>query len=145
MTKKTAFWKLWVKKEKNAVKSQEVSFQKSQKLLASRPGKFAADKSRYGDYITRHWNWMNSYWMFWIGFLRGARSVSSFCDFWKLTFWDLTAFSPFWHKQGFIFFEMFLFRSIKVYLCANMINFDGVNFSERRSEKSDVSFDAQCM
>ena len=37
--------------------------------------KFEADKSRYGVYGTPHcWNWMNSYWMFWIGCLRGAHS-----------------------------------------------------------------------
>ena len=32
--------------------------------------------SPYGVYVTRHWNWTNrpSYWMFWIGRLRGARS-----------------------------------------------------------------------
>ena len=59
---------------------------------------FEADKSRYGVYVTRHWNWMNSYWLFWISCLRGARSVSSFCDFWKITFRDLTAFSPFWQE-----------------------------------------------
>ena len=36
------------------MKSQEVNFQKSQKLLASRAGEFEADKSRYGVYVTRH-------------------------------------------------------------------------------------------
>ena len=30
---------------------------------------------------------------------------------------------------------MFLLRSIKAYLCTQLINFDGVNFSERRSEE----------
>ena len=36
---------------------------------------FEADKSPYGGvYATRHWNWMNSYWMFWIDRLRGLRS-----------------------------------------------------------------------
>ena len=35
---------------------------------------FEADNSPYGVYVTRHWYWMNSYWMFWIGRLRGARS-----------------------------------------------------------------------
>ena len=35
---------------------------------------FEADKSCYGVYVTRHWNLMNSYWMFWIGCLREARS-----------------------------------------------------------------------
>ena len=52
---------------------------------------FEADKSGYGIYVTRHWTWMNSYWMFWIGRLRGARLVSSFCDFRNMTFHDLTA------------------------------------------------------
>ena len=33
--------------------------------------------------ITRHSNWINSYWMFWIGGLSWRFSVSSFCDFWK--------------------------------------------------------------
>ena len=27
----------------------------------------ATDKSQYGCYISHQWNWMNSYWMFWIG------------------------------------------------------------------------------
>ena len=34
---------------------------------------------------------------------------------------------------------MFLLRRIKAYLFPNMINFDGVNFNERRSEEV-VSF-----
>ena len=34
-----------------------------------------------------------------------------------------------------LFFQMFSLRSIKANLCPNMINFDGVNFSERRSEE----------
>ena len=41
-------------------------------------------------------------------------------------------------------FLIFLLRSIKAYLCPNMINFDAaVDFSERRPEE--VSFDAQCI
>ena len=72
--------------------------------------------------------------MFWIGRLRGARSVSSFCDFRKITFRDLTAFSPFWHKKSCVF-QIFLLRSIKVYLCQNTINFDGLDFSECRPEE----------
>ena len=31
-------------------------------------------------------------------------------------------------------FQMSLLRSIKAYLCPHMINFDGVNLSERRSK-----------
>ena len=67
-----------------------------------------ADESRYGVYVTRHWNLMNSYWMFWIGCLRGARSVSSFCDFRKITFRDLTAFSPFWHEKILCFSDILI-------------------------------------
>ena len=48
-----------MKVEKNAMKSQEVNFQKSQKLLASRAGSSKQDNSPYGVYATRHWNWMN--------------------------------------------------------------------------------------
>ena len=56
---------------------------------------FEADNSPYGVYVTCHWNWVNSYWMFWIGRLRGARSMSSFCEFRKMTLRNLTTFSPF--------------------------------------------------
>ena len=46
-------------------------------------------------------------------------------------------------KPYFLFFEariscvflIFLLRSIKAYLCPNMINFDAVDFSERRPEE----------
>ena len=44
-------------------------------------------------------------------------------------------FSPFWHKQTLVFFQMFLLRNIKAYLCPKIIHFDGVDFSERRSEE----------
>ena len=90
-----------IKEEINAMKWQEVNFQKSQKLLASRAG------SRYGVYVTRHWNWMNSYWMFWVGCLRGARSVSSFRDFRKMTFRDLTAYFSFLTRKNIVFFRYF--------------------------------------
>ena len=68
---------------------------------------FEADKSRYGVYVTRHWiwNWMNNYWMFWIGRLRGARSVNSFCDFREMTFCDLTAFFSFLTRENLVFFR----------------------------------------
>ena len=66
---------------------------------------FEADNSPYGVYVTRHWIWMNSYWMFWIGRLRGARSVSSFCDFRKMTFRDLTTFFSFLTRENLVFFR----------------------------------------
>ena len=96
---------------------------------------FATDKSRYGGYITCHWNWMNNYWMFWIGCLRGARSVSSFCDVWKFTFSRIYSIFFFLTQANLCFHQMSLLRSIKAYLCPNMINFDLVNFNERRSEE----------
>ena len=34
-----------------------------------------------------------------------------------------------------LFFQMFSLRSVKAYLCPNMINFDGVKFREHRSEE----------
>ena len=60
-------------------------------------------------HVTRHWNLMNSYWMFWIGRLRGARSVSSFCDFRRTTFCDLTAISAFWREKSCVF-QMLLIK-----------------------------------
>ena len=93
-----------IKEEINAMKSQEVNFQKSQKLLASRAGSSKQTIARAA-FATRHWNWMNSYWMFWIGRLRGARSVSSFCDFRKITFRDLTAFFSFLMRENLVFFR----------------------------------------
>ena len=96
---------------------------------------FKTDNSPYCIYITRHWNWMNSYWMFWIGRLCGARSVSSFCDFRKMTFlWFNRIFSFLTPKISCVY-QIFLLRSIKAYLCPNIIHFDGVDFSERRPEE----------
>ena len=99
-----------MKEETNAMKSQEVNFQNSQKLFASRAGssKQTIARTAYSVYVTRHWNLMNSYWMFWIGHVRGARSVSSFCDFRKMTFRDLTKFSPFWCEKILCFSDILL-------------------------------------
>ena len=82
---------------------------------------------------------MNSFWMFWIGCLCGARLVSSFYDFWKITFWDFATFFSFLTQSNLCLLQMFILRSIKAYLCPNMINFDGVDFSECRSEEA-ISF-----
>ena len=67
--------------------------------------KLEADNSLYGVYATRHWNWMNSYWMFWIGLLREARSVSSFCECRKIIFCDLTTFFSFLMRENLVFFR----------------------------------------
>ena len=60
--------------------------------------------------------------------------MSGFCDFRKMTFHDLTAFSPFL-KEKYCVFQIFLLRGIKAYLCPNMINFDSVDFSQPRPEE----------
>ena len=69
-----------IKEEINAMKLQEVNFQKITETARLSGWEFEADKSRYGVYVTRHWNWMNSYW------IRGAHSVSSFSIFEKWLF-----------------------------------------------------------
>ena len=114
-------------------------FSKKKKETACLSGwEFEADKSRYGIYATRYWNWMKRYWMFWIGCVRGARSVSSFCDFRKMTFHDLTAFFSFLsnvRKSCVFTFQIFLLKSIKAYLCPNIIYLDSLDFSGRHPEE----------
>ena len=97
---------------------------------------FEADNSPYSVYVTRHWNWMNSYWMFWIGRLRGARLVSSFCDFRKNDIsWFNHIFLLFEARKSCVF-QIFLLRSIKAYLCPYIINFDSLEWaSPWRSDK----------
>ena len=76
--------------------------------------------------------------MFWIGHLRGARS--------KLARWAVSAIFEKWpfvinrifllsHARKSGAFWIFLLRSIKAYLCPNIINFDSVDFSKRRPEE----------
>ena len=79
----------WVKKDKfgEIASGQFSNITETARLSA---WEFGADKSRYGGYITRLWNQMNNYWLFWIGCLRGA-----FCDFRKITFCDFTAIFSF--------------------------------------------------
>ena len=99
---------------------------------------FGADNSPHGVYVTRHWNWMNSYWILWIGRLRRVR--------WEFAQWVVSVIFEKLHsviKPYFLLFEariscvflIFLLRSIKAYLCPNMINVDAVDFSERRPEE----------
>ena len=74
----------WVKKETNAVKSQEVSFPNSQKLFASRPGSLLAP------------------------FVVVLSDQFDFVWFWKMTFCDFTAFFSSCHKQTFIFSDVLI-------------------------------------
>ena len=52
----------------------------------------------------------------------------------KMTFYNFTFF-PVFDKSNPLIFQMCSMRSIIAYLCPNIINFDVVEFSERRSEK----------
>ena len=81
---------------------------------------FGADNSPHGVYVTRQWNWMNSFWILWKGRFRGARS--------DLARWAVSAIFekwPFVIKPYFLLFEariscvflIFLLRSIKAYFC----------------------------
>ena len=46
-----------------------------------------------------------------------------------------TAFFLFFATRKSRVFQIFLLRSIKAYLCPNIIHFDSVDFSERRTEE----------
>ena len=61
--------------------------------------------------------------------------MSSFCDFSKN---DLSGFHHIFllfDRRKSCVFQIFLLRSIKAYLCPNIINFDSVDFSEHRPEE----------
>ena len=64
---------------------------------------------------------MNSYWMFWIGCLRGARSVSSFCDFRKITFRNLTAFLFFLKQKKIFFFLKYSYQGVLKFICVQIL------------------------
>ena len=95
------------------------------------------DNSQYSGYITRLLNWMNSYWMFWIGGLFWRLSASSFCDLLQNDPLQFHSFSPGIDKSNPLdcFNQMCFIRRTIAYLCPNMINFDVVDFSEHRSEE----------
>ena len=94
---------------------------------------FEADNSPYGIYTTHRWNWM-----FWIGCLHGACSelarwaVSAIFE--KLSLWFNRIFLLFDARKSCVF-QIFLLRSIKAYLCPNIIHFDSMDFSGRRPEE----------
>ena len=73
---------------------------------------FEADKSRYGVYVTHHWNWMNSYWIFWMGCLRGLAQSSLGEQFLQFSKNDLSWFNRifllFWHKKILCFSDILI-------------------------------------
>ena len=60
---------------------------------------------------------------------------SLLCDFRKMTFRDLKRIFLLFAARKSCVFQIFLLRSIEAYLCANIINFDSVEFSGRRPEE----------
>ena len=94
----------WVYKKKNEI--ARGNFSKITETARLPGTELGTDNSQYGGYITRLWNWKNSYWMFWIGGLSWRFSASSFCDFWKVTFCDFISFSPYWQKESFNFTDV---------------------------------------
>ena len=52
-----------------------------------------------------------------------------------MAFRDFTPFFSVLTRENLVFFQIFLLRSIKAYLCPNIIDFDSVDFSERRPEE----------
>ena len=69
-----------------------------------------------------------------------ARSVSSFCDFRKMTIFVIEPYFLLLEVRISCVFLIFLLRSIKAYLCPNIINFNAVDFSERRPEEVIIIF-----
>ena len=88
------------KKEKNMMKSQKVTFQKSQKLLAEnlREGRLFRTFLSKSGFVTAA-----------LAIVRTelcAREASSFCAFWKITFCDFTLFYSFLTKANIIFLDV---------------------------------------
>ena len=52
-----------------------------------------------------------------------------------MTFRDFNRIISFLMRKKSCVFQIFLLRSIKAYLCPNIINFDGVDFSGHRPEE----------
>ena len=79
--------------------------------------------------------------MFWIGRLRlSVELVQSSLgeQFLRFSKNDLSRFNRIFllfEARKSCVFQIFLLRSIKAYLCPNIINFDSVDFSERRPDK----------
>ena len=68
--------------------------------------------------------------------------MSSFSDFRKITFRDLTAFFSFLTPEYLVFSDILIKEVFTAYLCPNIIHFDSVDFSERCPEEVISSFDA---
>ena len=130
----------FVKKEKNAMKSQRVIFQKSQKLLA--------ENLRKG----RLFRTFNSYSFNFKGGLCNRRSRTGYCPYrapcprGEQILWFLKndplrfhLILLFFDSSKRLFFDMWLVRCTIANLCPTMIHFNAFDFSECRS-KEVISF-----
>ena len=120
------------------MKSQEVNFQKSQKLLASRAGSSKQTIARTAFTLPAiEIEWIAIECSEWAASVELAQS-SLGEQFLRFSKNDL----PWFNRIFFLFetrkscvFQIFLLRSIKAYLCPNIINFDSVDFNERHPEE----------
>ena len=85
-----------MKVEINAMKSQEVNFQKSQKMLAGSSKQTIARTAFTQPAIEIEWIAIECF---------EQATASSICDFRKMTFRDLTAFFPFLLQENLVFFR----------------------------------------
>ena len=118
---------------------------KSPKLLASRAWNSCRQKPvRRLHNPPLKLNILNLYMYVHVGCLHGARSVSSFCDFWKMTFCNFTAFFlPFHTGTRSCFFRCSYWRVLKI-ICVQILILMGGDFSVAL-KKWQVSLDAQCV
>ena len=107
LTKHIQKLRLLESKRNEVIESARGHFSKITETAARLSGTgLGTDNSQYGDYITRLWNCMNSSCMFSIDSLSLRFSGSSFCDFWKVTFCDFSAFSSLCQNQPFNFSDV---------------------------------------
>ena len=116
------------------------NFQKAQNNTARLSDSvYDPDKSQYCGCIIHHCYWINSYWIISICGLPWRFSVSSFCEFLKITFCIFTAFFSFLPQANrCLFFRLCLIRSTLA--CTNMIKFDEMEFSEHVPEEVIIVF-----
>ena len=117
------------------MKPEEVNFQKSQKLLASRAG--SSKQTKAGIEIEIEIEWIAIECSEQVASVELAQS-SLGEQFLRFSKNDLSSFNHIFllfNTRKSCVFQIFLLRGIKAYLCANIINFDSVDFSGHRPEE----------
>ena len=111
------------------MKSQKVTFQKSQKLLAEnlRKRPYSYSFNFKGGFCIRRAA---------LAIVRTelrAWEASSFCFFIKVTSFDFTLFYSLWTQENIFFLEVCLVRSILANLCPIIIYYNALDFNVCRS------------